>query len=274
MLQSLKRGAGVALAGVAAACASKPAAEAPPVVTITASDYSFSLPERIPAGPTTIRLVAKGHEIHHAVLVRLDEGKTVDDLTAALKNPGPAPTWAHPVGGPNPPMPGSETATTVTLTPGRYAAICMVPSADGVPHFAKGMIQAFEVTAAQSAAKEPTPDVTMKLADYAFGLSTPLQAGKRTIRVENAGPQLHEVALARLAPGKSLQDFIAWETGGEKGPPPVVLLGGVSPIEPGAAATFSADLTPGEYVLLCFIPDRGDGKPHLMHGMAQQLTIS
>ena len=33
------------------------------------------------------------------------------------------------------------------------------------------------------------------------------------------------------------------------------------------------DLTPGEYALLCFVPDAGDGKPHVAHGMVRQVTV-
>jgi hypothetical protein len=34
------------------------------------------------------------------------------------------------------------------------------------------------------------------------------------------------------------------------------------------------DLTPGNYALLCFIPDAKDGKPHIMHGMMKDFTVS
>ena len=37
---------------------------------------------------------------------------------------------------------------------------------------------------------------------------------------------------------------------------------------------FTADLTPGNYALLCFVPDAKDGKPHLEHGMVKQFKIS
>jgi len=34
------------------------------------------------------------------------------------------------------------------------------------------------------------------------------------------------------------------------------------------------NLQPGEYALICFLPDAKDGKPHLLHGMLKQLKIS
>ena len=92
--------------------------------------------------------------------------------------------------------------------------------------------------------------------------------------MENAGPQMHEIVLARLAPGKTIADLGAWIKGGEKGPPPASFLGGASPMEPGANNVFTVDLTPGNYALLCFLPDAKDGKEHLEHGMAKQLTVS
>jgi len=36
---------------------------------------------------------------------------------------------------------------------------------------------------------------------------------------------------------------------------------------------FTADFTPGNYILMCFLPDAKDGKPHLAHGMTKQITV-
>ena len=36
----------------------------------------------------------------------------------------------------------------------------------------------------------------------------------------------------------------------------------------------SVNLEPGKYALICFIPDqRGDGKPHFMHGMTKEFEV-
>lgn len=43
---------------------------------------------------------------------------------------------------------------------------------------------------------------------------------------------------------------------------------------PGSNTYFDVDLTPGEYILICFVPDAKDGKPHVAHGMMQRVTIS
>jgi len=36
---------------------------------------------------------------------------------------------------------------------------------------------------------------------------------------------------------------------------------------------FTADFAPGNYALVCFIPDSKDGKPHYAHGMTKQFNV-
>jgi uncharacterized cupredoxin-like copper-binding protein len=246
------------------------------IVTVTANDFSFEAPGKVAAGAVTMRLVNNGKELHHAQMIRVEDGKTMADVAKALKDAGPPPSWVKFVGGPNAVPPGKETHATSVLTPGLYAYLCFIPSPDRTIHAAKGMVLPFEVTPAPAgaAATLPAPDATITLVDYDFHLSQPLTAGKRTIRVENAGPQAHEVALLKLAPGKSLGDFVAWEAGGMKGPPPAEPIGGVVALDTGADASFTADLTAGDYGLLCFVPDTKDGRPHLAHGMIKTIKVS
>lgn len=248
---------------------------APAIVTVTANDFSFDAPGQVPAGAVTMRLVNNGKELHHAQMIRIEEGKTMDDMAKALKNPGPPPSWVKFVGGPNAIAPGKETHSTSVLTPGLYAYLCFIPSPDRVIHASKGMVRPFEVTPASStsAAGLPVTDATITLVDYDFQVSQPLTPGKRTILVENGGPQAHEVALLKLAPGKTVADFAAWDAGGMKGPPPAEPVGGVVALDKGARATFTVDLSPGDYGLICFVPDTKDGKPHLAHGMMKMIKV-
>jgi hypothetical protein len=262
-------------AAAAGAPDSTPVASATPsAVTVIATDYRFDAPAELPAGLTTFRLVNKGPSIHHVQLVKLNEGKTFDDFMAALKAGGPPPKWATMEGGPNPPEIGDTSSTTVALEPGNYAMLCFVPGTDGIPHVAKGMIRPLTVTAAKGAsATEPEAEVVMKLVDYDFELSKPIPAGRHTIRIENAGPQEHEVVIVKLDSGKEAMDFAKW---GEKlvGKPPGTLHGGVSGIMPGDKAFVEVDLAPGKYGLICFVPDSKDGKMHAHHGMAKTVTVS
>jgi hypothetical protein len=245
------------------------------IVTVTATDYAFNAPAEVPAGVTTIKLVNKGPSLHHIQLLRFEGDKTLDDFLGEMKKgEGSFPAWAREAGGPAPPEVGSTSVSIESLEPGNYALVCFVPAADGMPHVMKGMSRPLKVVAASSAAApEPEADLVAKLVDYDFELSRPLTAGKHLIRVENAGPQPHEIVIVRLSPGKKPADYAAW---GMKpvGPPPGTIHGGLSGIMPGAHSFIEVDLPEGEYGLLCFIPDAKDGKPHFEHGMAKTTRVS
>jgi uncharacterized cupredoxin-like copper-binding protein len=270
-----------------AAPAPPPAAPPARVVTVTARDFAFEMPDTLVAGRTELQLVNRGAELHHASLVRLDAGKTAADFFAALKAGGPPPAWAHDAGGPNAPAPGATSAAVVDLTPGAYVFVCFIPSPDGTPHVMKGMTRAFTVVAeprarlaaaGRGAARPPAPmvtrapDVVMTLNDYDFALSAPLTRGRHVVRVRNVAAQPHEVFVARLAPGTSASQALAWL---EKmqGPPPLQPLGGVVGLAKGAENDIPLDLAPGEYAFFCFLPDAKDGKPHVAHGMVKQFTV-
>ncbi len=119
----------------------------------------------------------------------------------------------------------------------------------------------------------PAADVTIQLADYSFTPSTPLTSGHHVIRVENAGPQWHELVFVKLEPGKTPADFAAWVEKPE-GPPPAT--SGIrcfsaqsGAVEHGRRSTSMA----GEYGFLCFLPDAKDGKLHIVQGMIQQVAV-
>jgi len=267
----------LALAGLVGAvvCArQRPPAAGPSVVTITATDYSFGGPDTIAAGLVTLRLVNVGREPHQAGLVRVDSGKSSAEVEAAMKAPGPPPAWAVFVGGPDVVLPGDTANATQPLTSGRYVLVCFFPSPDGTLHLEKGMFR-WLVVRGPAAAAEPDParNVTVTLNDYGFEIAT-LTAGTHTVRVVNAGPQLHELMLLALAPGKGAADVVAWDQGGMKGVPPARPLGGIVGLTPGRRAAFTVTLAPGTYVLACFVPDAKDGKSHAVHGMVREIRVT
>ena len=263
--------------GAAAASATTAPAVAN-VVHIVAKDFSFDSPDQIPAGLTTLHLMNQGKEVHQAQLIKLTGGKTYNDFVAAMKamKPGePPPSWVVPEGGPNAAPPGGTAAATSTLEPGNYVLTCFIPSSDGVPHTMKGMTRGLVVTpSTAAAAPEPTPTTTLTLSDYKFTFSEPLKSGENTVRVDNAAGQPHEVVLFKLAPGTTVKDFEAWLPKSETTPPPAIPYGGVVGLVKGPHAFFTVNLEPGEYVLVCFLPDSKDGKPHFAHGMVQSIKIS
>ena len=260
--------------------AAPPAPPPPHALTIRAKDFAFTMPDTVPAGVTTITLVNDGPDVHHAEFIRLDSGHTAADFAAGMKammaskNPPPPPAWVVMSGGPNPPMPGAQTTATIDLAPGNYVVVCFVDSPDHVPHVAKGMAHALAVVANTGAAPAfPTSDIAITTTEYGFAFSDTVRAGHHTFEVKQAGAQPHEVVLVRLAPGKTPADLGKWAAT-YKGPMPGAIMGGVSPLMPGMRSQFSADITPGNYVMLCFVPDTKDGKLHVEHGMVMPFTVS
>jgi uncharacterized cupredoxin-like copper-binding protein len=285
MYHGAQLGAALAIATVLAGCNSdRPegqakgstgsAAATAASVTVKATDFAFEAPEQVAAGAVTMLLENHGKELHQAQLVRLEDGKTAEDLAQALKTHGPTPSWIKWVGGPNGVAPGQRSNATAVLGPGQYAYLCLIPSPDGKLHSAKGMVRPFQVTATSStsSAELPAADITIKLVDYDFEPSRPLTPGRHTIMVENAGPQPHELVLLRLAPGKKVEDFARWAES-LKGPPPAEPLGGVVVLEKGGRGTFTVDLTAGDYGFICFVPDTKDGKFHFAHGMMKNFKV-
>lgn len=256
----------------ATADASAVVASAPQVIDVSAGDYFYTMADTVPAGATTFRLATTGQEMHHVQLVRLDDGHTMEELMTAMQG-GPEPAWAHFVGGPNAPAPNATTSSvTLDLTPGTYAVLCMIPSPDGAPHVAKGMSKRLVVTPSTAETALPTVTARMTLTDYDFVLDAPLTAGSQVIEVKNTAAQPHEVFIAKLAPGKTAAELLQWL---EKmdGPPPGAPMGGTVGLSNGMTNYVHADLEPGEYALICFLPDAGDGKPHFVHGMIKQITV-
>jgi hypothetical protein len=247
---------------------------APAVVSFQAKDNVFTGPDTLSAGETTFQLTNDGPSLHHLQLVRLDSGKTLADLEGAMKHPGPMPAWAVMVGGPNAPDPGAQSNATVDLIPGNYLVTCFVDQPGGIPHIMKGMVKPLTVVASTGpAAAAPAADVNVDMKDYGYTFSTPLTAGHHVIAVTNSGTQPHEFELVKLDSGKTAQELIGW-IAKPGGPPPGHALGGVDGLAPGQpAVTFSADLTQGNYAVICFLPDAKDGQPHFTHGMIHTLTI-
>ena len=84
--------------------------------------------------------------------------------------------------------------------------------------------------------------------------------------------QSHEVVIMKLDAGVTPEQFLqALEK--PQGPPPGKILGGVTGIAKGRTIDLSATFTPGDYTLLCFVPDAKDGKPHIAHGMVKNFTV-
>ena len=209
--------------------------------------------------------------------------------------------------------PGTTAESIMDLQPGQYYLLCFLPDANGVPHFVHGMLKAFTVTKPSAAAASPQASTTVTLKDFTFEMPATLPAGATIVKVTNEGPQPHQMEIARLAPGKTAQDvtsFFASQPSGPPpasavaaaasgsaapasaapparpeapasgklqaapGPPPFQALGGMNGLSKGESGWAVLNLTPGDYVAFCAIPDiSGSLKPHIDLGMIKAFTV-
>jgi plastocyanin len=255
------------------------------------------MPGSAQAGLTTIALKNTGAEEHQAQIAKLNDNVTLQQFQAALQNPNPSAALGLVVmaGGPTGVAPGATGVATTNMAPGNYVFLCFVPAPDGLPHIAKGMVAALQVTGTASSAQVPSTAVTVTAKDFSFEVpTTPLKAGKQTLTLNNTGPQPHEAFLVKLQAGVTV-DQLKQQMSATPGPtgaasppagspaaggspstgggPPWTSAGGVSGISANTRATFDVDLTAGNYAFLCFIPDPSSGRDHASLGMIAGVTV-
>lgn len=257
--------AGFAVAALLAltGAARPPATPAPPVLTIIATDFAFTVPgganATVPAGPVTFRLVNHGKEIHMMGVVLLGD-TTASAFIRALGNKHLIGTE---VGGVNGVAPGDTATSTVLVEPGNAVVACFITSADGTVHVLKGMVAPFRVlpnTAPEAAEPHTTFDIALH--DYTITMPNGLHAGPHLFRVDNRGTVTHDLLLLRLSPGADTTDAMAWLRTPAVGSPRAHPIGGIVGEDHGLHSYFFADLTPGNYMVLCWMPDVKTGVPH------------
>jgi uncharacterized cupredoxin-like copper-binding protein len=245
---------------------------------------------------TRITLTNEGQMDHHALFLKLNDGKSIADLPAAFEQGLPGLfTLGASIGGPGSIGPGQSATVIQDVAPGNYLIMCLIPDDDGIPHAAKGMVMPVTVTEGAAAATAPAPqaDGTIELMDFHFsGLPETLPAGEHLWEVKNTGQQLHEFVVYRNAPGVTFEQVqaILMAEGApatpmagmdestpmavESGPPPFTAVTGWAPANPGMAGWVVANLEAGDYFAICFIPDPASGAPHFALGMIQAFTVA
>jgi uncharacterized cupredoxin-like copper-binding protein len=245
------------------------------VTTFVAEDYAFTGPEQLESGWQRVRLINRGRDVHQVQFLALPPEKTLADVERALAARSPSlPNWLRRHGGVNSVAPGDEASVGIQLDPGDYVLLCGIPDVAGRPHAMRGMLRVLRVVeAAPQGEFLLRPDATLRLNDFAFVLSGPLQAGSRTVHLVNDGRQAHELVLIRLTGGASAQEFIARYRPGGLPNSAGREAGGVTGLDPGRQASAHLKLVPGRYGLLCFLADPVTGSPHFSRGMWMDIEV-
>ena len=110
--------------------------------------------------------------------------------------------------------------------------------------------------------------------EFAFEGPDSLPAGDVTMTMDNQGKQMHELVLGELLEGKTMDDVHRLlMKGPPKNPPKWFRNVSGTGAKPGETGTLEAELTPGTYAMLCFVPDKATKKPHVVLGMMKEVTV-
>ena len=274
-------------------------AGAEPAVEVTAVEYAFRAPDRIPAGWTTFRLTNAGSEPHFFLLTRLPEGRTLEDygrevgrafgvaydsLKAGMVDKAAAfrilgrllPAWygsAAPGGGVGLVSPGISGQATVRLDPGTYVMECYVKSPDGRFHTELGMVRTLVVTRDSSPTARPSADLRAAVWNGRVEAPATVVAGDHVVALHFAeqpeaglGNDLPLVHLADTTRLDAVTRWIDWmEIDGLRPPAPAAFLGGVQEMPAERTAYFSISVQPGRYAWVSERPAE--------HPMVQEFTV-
>ncbi len=277
-----------------------PAQSAPPVISVvsTSSGITYSGPTTRRAGRVTFRFVNRSTatdpnaQAADVVLVKLRRGVSLATFFAEVRaqsggaegTPTPAQLRvaaastraitrdAHLFGGAVLERPGQTADVTQTLYRGTYYLVDIDAVFAGA---AAPSVRRLEVVGTPERRAFPrTSNVITTTSADRFVTSPTLQAGGSYL-IRNTSDTLHFVSFARVAPGTTdAQVAAAFRSDAE----PTFFLpgGGVSHgvLSPGTQTVFrSSSLTPGTYVLLCFVADAEMGMPHAFMGMHEVVTV-
>ncbi len=201
------------------------------------------------------------------MIARLNDGVTLDEVMAAGDE---AFTTMMTVKGGNGTIAAGESLDmTLDLEPGEYFVL-------DNPQLPDPVIETFTVNAPAGNAPEPESEGTIHIGPNMVIAVPDNFDGTGVWHFVNDDPALlHEAAMARLADGKTMDDVIAWGQGGFQGEVPFDgefgSMGALGPGEQGWITLVPPG--PGEYVLICFVPDES-GMPHLGNGMVVPFTVA
>lgn len=113
------------------------------------------------------------------------------------------------------------------------------------------------------------------LTEYAISMTGTLETGRNLVRVRDDGEQVHELRIARLDVGKTLEDARAYFEDGGEGPAPwMTPIAATSMITPGVSTGIVADLdVAGTYLFRCDVFD-ARFTPHAALGMLTAVEVA
>jgi hypothetical protein len=264
-------------------CGGDEGGDEPKSISIEATEpakdrYRIEAPESIEAGVVDIEFKNSGNLEHEAQFIKVDGNRTTEQALAAfdrILRGGPAPEWFRARGGAGTTAPGATATITQRLEPGSYVIVDSgePEGRDVQPHYREGAVAELEVTGEATDADLPDADATVTAAEYQFTPSG-IKAGRNRIEFRNAGAQWHHLIVAKMNPGATIADVKRFFRT-ERGRPPIEETNAeeTAVLDGGESQLTEVELQSGSYALLCFIPDRAGGPPHVAKGMISEAKV-
>jgi plastocyanin len=250
-----------------------------PELQVRVTDDAIEAPSQAAAGPTLLTVENASSEDTGVFLLAPPSGVSMADLQAAVEATPTAeeefPDWFYDAvltGGPSV-FAGGRGQAVINLTPGDW-----VVASEGDQEPAPIMVTE---GASPTAAAEPSADLTVELQEYAFSIPEEVSAGPQIWELTNIGEQPHIMFMVKT-PGPITIDQVmqllqlpedATPSPGLPNPEEFKDIGGLTIISSGRTAWMEFDLEPGNYVAICFIPDKETHEPHALLGMVSIFTV-
>ncbi|MBT8286939.1 MAG: hypothetical protein KJO00_02905 [Bacteroidia bacterium] len=260
-------------------------------IEIITNAMEFITQDTIPSGWQTFRYINNSPEAHFILFDKYPEGKTIADtrkdifppfdkgmeliiegkMEEAMNAFGELPEWFSEIvftGGSGLISPNQLNTFTLKLDPGLYILECYVKMANGQFHSSMGMVKEIHVT--EESSDHQPPEAMMNVAISSVNgivINDTIRKGEQTFKVLYEDQIVHEnfvghdLNLARLEDDADLNALEAWmnwaNPTGLRTPAPagVTFLGGTNDAPAGSVQYFTANLTPGNYVLISEVPD-------------------
>lgn len=276
----MRRLAVVAVVLLAAANCTRTAAPVTATLAIHVSDlgadrYRMTAPAEVAAGVVKVTFTNSGKIPHDAQLFRIDGNHTQDEVADTIRiDPAPTPEWLHAEGGVGTLTGGHSASVTVHLAVGTYFVMDTGVDEDSIPFAKAGAALPLAVVGTSDGLPAGGAAITER--EYAFDIPN-LRAGSATVRVDNAGSQVHQFLAAPLVPGRTIDDVRRefTSTGEPQGPSALDLNKAVSVarLDPGRSLVTTLTLKRGTYVFVCLLSDRAGGPRHVNLGMIAQVSV-
>lgn len=245
-------------------------------MVITVTDDGCDAPDQVDAGVVNVRLFNRSMTLRHVEFIRRDRLTPLSEVRQLLATNDRNVPWLRALGGPAPASPGGISSATLVLERGNYVLSCVFAGTPSLRQpFPDGIVKELVVTAAPGPARRevlPAAEIAMRLFEWNFTVDGPLFAGRRSIRVENAGRIEHNVWIVRLLPGRTAEQAAAWVSD-PRGAPPFEAVGGTTELEAEQAINITVDFRPGEYVFLCTLFNPLSRRTHVGHGMIKVVRV-